>query len=104
VGGPNTQTTNPRWPTAAILNNQIIAIISSTVGPIGTKFGKLTHADAINTSAVKISIKKSNSELLKIQDGKRPVYIEQVAQLSLKTRATRCITTNGKILKQSSVI
>jgi len=40
VGGPNTQATNPRWRTAAILENRSILMKFSIVMHIGSKQGE----------------------------------------------------------------
>jgi len=44
-GPPNIHITNPRWRTAVILEKSKNRHISATVGPIATRFGRLTQFD-----------------------------------------------------------
>jgi len=53
-GPPNVHITNPRWRTAAILKKSKNRHISATVGPIATKFGRLTQFDPLDHSVSKI--------------------------------------------------
>ena len=47
VGGPHTRITNPRWRTAAILENSKNCYISAAVCAILTKFGKRMQFDPL---------------------------------------------------------
>jgi len=58
VGGPNTRITNLRWRTAAIWEKSKNRHISTTVGPIDTKFGTVAQFEPRDHSVSKIEAKQ----------------------------------------------